>query len=301
MCMVDIEKLGNNIRYLRKAYGESQEKLGFSIGTAKSTISLYESAKREPDKNTLEKIAKHYSITIDELLLADFSKLESVSIDYDFFWKNIDVLLPLAFSENAIKNQHFKKAHKVHREIYKQLREMNMGIFEKVADCVDEYQKAYCDKKAKYESAINLVAIFQFIIYVFKTIPAVMETRPAALEKLMINNTKMKIEIECSDLNFRKDANEIMLGLRNEEIYEKLDEWLATAKESQKCHQLADYYLALRFVWGVVENDESYEYNKRIGTEMMKTFISVNNIYAAQFWLLSIQCLHIVNDKRHEE
>ena len=301
MCMCDIEKLGNNIRYLRKAYGESQEKLGFLIGTAKSTISLYESAKREPDKNTLEKIAKHYSITIDELLLADFSKLESVSVDYDFFWRNIDILLPLAFSENAVKNQHFKKAYKVHREIHKQLEEMNLEIFEKVADCVDEYQKAYGDKKAKHESAINLVAIFQFLIYVFKTIPAIMEIRPAALEKLMMNNSKMTIEIENSDLNFRKDANEIMLGLRNEEIYEKLDEWLATAKKAQNCYQLADYYLALQFVWGVVENDVSYEHNKRIGAEMMKAFISVNNIYAARYWLLSIRSLHIVNDKGLEE
>ena len=40
--MTDLDKLGNNIRCLRIAYGETQEDLGWAIGVEKNTISYYE-------------------------------------------------------------------------------------------------------------------------------------------------------------------------------------------------------------------------------------------------------------------
>ncbi|CQR73349.1 HTH-type transcriptional regulator Xre [Sporomusa ovata DSM 2662] len=60
--------LGINIRRFRDKFGLTQSQLGEKIGVAESTISLYESGKREPDLATLQNIANFFKVTIDHLL-----------------------------------------------------------------------------------------------------------------------------------------------------------------------------------------------------------------------------------------
>lgn len=60
--------LGKNIKSLRERAGLNQRQLGEKLSLAESTISLYESGKREPDNNTLIKIADLFSVTTDVLL-----------------------------------------------------------------------------------------------------------------------------------------------------------------------------------------------------------------------------------------
>ena len=56
------------IRELRKQRHMTMKELGRIIGVAESTISLYETGKREPDLETLTKIADVFGVTTDELL-----------------------------------------------------------------------------------------------------------------------------------------------------------------------------------------------------------------------------------------
>jgi len=72
------QRLGKNIRCIRVAYGESQEKLGEAIGVEKNTVSYYENGKREPNKDILRAIAVHYMVSVEELLTGDFSSLEKI-------------------------------------------------------------------------------------------------------------------------------------------------------------------------------------------------------------------------------
>ena len=105
------EKLGNNIRCLRVAYGETQEQLGDAIGVEKNTVSSYEKGRTEPNKKILSLIAAHYMISVEELLSYDFSGMDKITFNQNVFWEQIDVILPVTSSENAIKNEHFKKAY----------------------------------------------------------------------------------------------------------------------------------------------------------------------------------------------
>lgn len=57
-----------NLRKLRKEKNISMKKLGEDINVAESTISLYETGKREPDYETLKKIAEYFDVSIDYLL-----------------------------------------------------------------------------------------------------------------------------------------------------------------------------------------------------------------------------------------
>lgn len=60
--------LGKNIKSLREKSGLNQRQLGEKLSLAESTISLYESGKREPDNTTLVRIADLFSVTTDVLL-----------------------------------------------------------------------------------------------------------------------------------------------------------------------------------------------------------------------------------------
>jgi transcriptional regulator with XRE-family HTH domain len=56
------------LKELRTEKSISQEELGLIISLSKSTISLYESGKREPDYNTLKKFADYFVCSTDYLL-----------------------------------------------------------------------------------------------------------------------------------------------------------------------------------------------------------------------------------------
>lgn len=60
--------LGSNIRKLREDRGLTQSQLGGKIGLAESTISLYESGKREPNLDTVQLFADFFGYSVDQLL-----------------------------------------------------------------------------------------------------------------------------------------------------------------------------------------------------------------------------------------
>ena len=59
------------IRELRKKSGLTLKKLGKKIGAAESTVSQYETGKRQPDYKTLTKIAEIFHVSVDYLLEND--------------------------------------------------------------------------------------------------------------------------------------------------------------------------------------------------------------------------------------
>ena len=56
------------LKELRKAKNMTMKKLGEKIGVAESTISLYENGRRQPDHDTLLKLADFFGCSVDVLL-----------------------------------------------------------------------------------------------------------------------------------------------------------------------------------------------------------------------------------------
>jgi len=65
------DNFNDNLREARLKSGLSQKELSENIGVAKSTYSLYESGKREPNVDTIKKIASILNISADTLLGLD--------------------------------------------------------------------------------------------------------------------------------------------------------------------------------------------------------------------------------------
>lgn len=62
------------LKYLRNRDKLSQSELAEKLGVAKSTISMYEVGKREPDFETLEAIADLFNVDMNFLLGKDGSE-----------------------------------------------------------------------------------------------------------------------------------------------------------------------------------------------------------------------------------
>lgn len=55
-------------------------------------------------------------------------------------------------------------------------------------------------------------------------------------------------------------------------------------KQSENYGDLADYYLAMRYVIGMVANDYSDDLNKTIGMEMLMAYASLGNQYVLNYF-----------------
>ena len=62
------ENFNENLKEARIKSGLSQKEVSENIGVAKSTYSLYESGNREPNVNTIKKIADVLNVSADTLL-----------------------------------------------------------------------------------------------------------------------------------------------------------------------------------------------------------------------------------------
>lgn len=298
--MNNSKRISRNIRSLRKAYGLTQEELGAVLGLEKTTITNYEKGIREPDREKAAKIAQYFMVSVEELFLCDLSDVGKITVDGSAFWKSIDIILPIVITENAKKNEHFKRAFKCHKKLYDKLHMLDFDGFDNIDICVEEYMEACEDKSITVEASANLIAIWYLLLMILKTTPLIMKNRPAPLMQIAANDPKAREIIDNPDSTFIEDAEMLEKEINDLEIKEQLDE-LRTVVKSSCWAKLADYYIALQYVWDFTDNDLGWDTNRSIGIEMLKAFAIVGNTYAARFLKYSIGSMGLssqsVNDK----
>lgn len=76
--------LENRIRELRRARDMTMKQLGFALGVAESTISQYETRKRQPDNETLLHMAEFFQVTVGYLLGAEPKEKSAIDTDDEF-------------------------------------------------------------------------------------------------------------------------------------------------------------------------------------------------------------------------
>ncbi len=80
------------LRELRKRCGITMKELGQVIGVAESTISQYETGKRQPDYETLLKLGEYFGVSVDYLLGAE-KKPTAESSELDRQLEGVDFAL----------------------------------------------------------------------------------------------------------------------------------------------------------------------------------------------------------------
>ena len=78
--MISLDKkkeIGSRIRTMRKSRGMTQEDLGNALGQSASSITMYETGRREPDFETLEALADIFNVPL-AYLVSDNSSTEYI-------------------------------------------------------------------------------------------------------------------------------------------------------------------------------------------------------------------------------
>ena len=64
----------NNLKFLRKKSGKTQDALSSELSIGRTTIANYEAGISEPNLETLLTFANYFGVTLDDLLTANISK-----------------------------------------------------------------------------------------------------------------------------------------------------------------------------------------------------------------------------------
>src|SRR5271170_7460354 len=68
-----MSQAGQNLKYLRKLRGWTQEEFAVKVGIKRSLIGAYEEERADPRLDVLEIVADMFKLSLDELLLKDVS------------------------------------------------------------------------------------------------------------------------------------------------------------------------------------------------------------------------------------
>lgn len=74
-----MSQAGQNLKYLRKLRGWTQEEFANKLGIKRSLIGAYEEERADPRIDVLEILSEIFKVTLDELLLKDLSKTNGSS------------------------------------------------------------------------------------------------------------------------------------------------------------------------------------------------------------------------------
>lgn len=278
------KRLGSNIRGLREFFGETQEDLAGLLQCTSKNVSSYETGRTEPNMTTLNVIATHYSVTTDDLLYGDWAYVGEVSSFKNAIKQHDTYLFPLVSSEKALKNDDFRRALAAQKELYEHMQKYSLDYPDNLIDkCLDGYEKAMDNENSVMEAKANLVPLCFFLLRGMLLPSDFYEQPPAGIKILIQENRRFKTLFE--DYSEMPDEE---LDTEDKKIIMEIDReamsYIAELKKSRGFSELADYYLAMRYFFGAVDNKLGLEFNLKIGIEMIDSFRAVGNPYAIRFW-----------------
>ncbi len=116
-----MDYFASNLKHLRKIFGETQEDLADFLFTSKSAISNYENGLRFPDEDVLNKISKHYQVTLSQLLNEDLTVTPSLfdyikGLDEDSCHLLNRIFIPFKLKD-SLTSKEYKKAFEEHLKL----------------------------------------------------------------------------------------------------------------------------------------------------------------------------------------
>ena len=286
--IIDYSRLGWNIKCLREANNETLDDLVAAIGINSSgTLSGYESGTKKPSRDTLVNIAKHFFVTEDELVFGEFSYLSSLRMtdfpiaDGKAVVSLIETLLPCITSECAMECWFFRIGYMLHRELLRQLSygvPLNHELLQRCLQCYD-----IANHKGIVEAAANRLWWLVFEGIMIRGITPYLVNNITHLKLEQLDLGEYIKEHYLWKVNDKDDEDaQIIEEARTDYIREVAPEYarlLKILKHSQDYSDLADYYTALRYLYGIVDNNLTYELNSVVGKQMLTSLEVFGNQY----------------------
>jgi len=287
-------QLAKNIKCLRRAYCETQLELALAIGLdSPNSIANYEKGERNPKPEIKKKIAAHFRITEDELIHTDFSSLRvSTSLFND---KNnmVDMtftMFPVIQTENALKDPDFQKAYEAHMRAIEAMKASQTFSDTDYEICFRCYLESY-DKNGIVEAVANI--LWWLIIFEIMLKNQWMIDGAKALNRKWIDGSQFVKKYYLRDMseNTPEIHDQLITPSEMNDLEDNIIEMLREIKSNSSLSELADYYIALRYSFGCINNELTDDMNRSIGNEMMWAFVQMGNKYAKKFMIKGLNNL----------
>lgn len=279
---MDANQLGKNIKHLREMHTETLENLGAIIHCAKSTVKGYENGSRKPDLQTLQTIASHYNKPVDELLHADLTKLGVDLNSVSGIVELLNVMLPLYCSDSAMKNDSFKKGYELSQRLLDGFANAEILPGNMINRIFEKYLNAAYESEEPEAFANIMWSIFVWWTQIYDTD-----------QMLSLHNKQLSKKLTFKDYMKFRDTKSTEIKKKRKSFIADFEviitEVLKLLKAEIEWSDLADYYLALRYIVGMVDTDLSNEMNSSVGMQMMLSFMTLGNDLAFKF---CDTCLH---------
>ena len=279
-------KIGNNIRALRNAYGETQEELAEIIHVKKQTISNYEKGIRLPDRDVLTKIANHYLVSVENLENENFSDSLMFNFTYNDAIEIFKNAFPIMKPDDSDEDINFKNAYDLHLNIINK-------IFEEKENAWDDYEKCaslYVESIENNNSPKSAANILWFLL-AFGGIFSINDNSTSiyALKQFQKSKIDHKEFIRSCCLRDEKFiTKESKQDLERIEfinyVHETIIECLCILRNHNNYFDLYEYYLAFFYYNNCFDSSLSFQESKLIGNSMLETLFRFKNKYAINFF-----------------
>lgn len=286
----------NNIIALRNFYGESKTDLASAIGyNGPNAIWNLESGKQRIPEDIMAKIETHYMLPRGSLSTEDFTDIQSFRIPHQKSeLKDLALAItPLVTSESAEKDPSFCKAYTMHTALF----DISSSISNddlSIEEIINTYAESY-DENGTIESLINLVSLFinlaasQNNEWAIKFAEGILSYGHIMSDKSLSKKERKKLfepflkraSAEESDFGEESDSKSL-----DDLVVDSLKEIIKNGVYGD----IAYYYMALRYFFNSVNNDEDYPENQKIGTEMLMCLSQLDNPYAKAFLKAQVVC-----------
>lgn len=283
-------QISENIKYYRKMYGFTQKEYSKKLGLSRSLLAMYETGKRTPSVEISRKMAKSFNISLYELINKDNSDSDLSTEKFNDFYIKIEDLyketfriVPFVTSDEAFKDDYFKKTYREHKLMLNRVNNNNLGYL--FCSIYESYLKLWKEHKI-VEAAINILSILTLIMISCIMGVNSLNLCSRCLPNSYINNKSVKdyyVVTETDEFDddihrvknfFAKEYNQLYLDI------------LTEIKNSPIWVDLADYYSAFYICFNLDVDDadrwnvlyDFLEIYKQMGNKYAKDFLKIANV-----------------------
>ena len=280
------ELIRKNIKYLRKENGMTQQSLADDLHfESKSTISEFETGSKSISWDAANRIAEYFNIEYADLVSCDFAEMNKMEIGSSFFYEKINVFLPIVKSDQALKNRDFQRTVEMHEELFSIIRSQtpNSSIVREIITCGQSYTNLSRVAECSGEAVVNNLGLTLFVEFLFSAAKILLNSidTPNVILKQMENSSSFKrYQLETIDACDKKKAEEAVDLVTSPEIQKQILGIIKEIRKFPNWRDVGDYYMAMRYAWGISGSDLTPGMSYRIGSEMLIALADVGNPYA---------------------
>ena len=246
----------------------------------------------EPSLDTLKHIAKYYNVSIKDLVESDLKDYK-VALTNEFY----NVMFPIVASEEALKDDDFRKGYDLLCKIKEEAISKISIPIDLINTCWNLLLKSWEGRKRE-ETAVNLLSlnmmIFSSIVeeVEFKYIESLSKiTRNGMVMEQVIRDDSYTDFIQNRNVkNIAHNENKNKIKIKFiQDNEENVVEYLEFLKKTLEWNQLGDYFCALRYFIGMVDNGKTIVFNMELGEEWMSSLFELGNKYAIDFYAVYLK------------